>query len=78
MRGPNAQTDALGEDVRDVGDTDAPDQCDSHGHQEQGGEAVQPELRHQEEQDQHADPDHHERHVSVLLRTPAAYVHPSE
>lgn len=31
--------------------------------QEQGGEAVQSELGHQDEQDQDTDPDHHERHV---------------
>ncbi|MGC0359932.1 hypothetical protein RKD25_007221 [Streptomyces sp. SAI-124] len=58
--------DPLGKDVRDVLEADASHEGDSHGDQQEGGEAVQFQLRHQKEQDENADPDHDERHVSVL------------
>ena len=46
---------ALGEDIGDLLQRNAPDEADTHGDEQQGGEAVESQLRHQEEQDQHAD-----------------------
>jgi hypothetical protein len=58
--------DAIRQDVRYLLQRYPLDQGDTYGDQEEGGEAVQSQLRHQKEQDEDADPDHDERHVSVL------------
>ncbi|GHD62869.1 hypothetical protein GCM10010317_058800 [Streptomyces mirabilis] len=59
--------DAFREDVRDLLQRNPTNQTDTDRHQQQGGEAVQFELGHEQQQDQHADPDYEERHVSVPL-----------
>ena len=43
------------------------DQGDADGHEEEGGEAVEFQAGHEEQQDQDADPDYEERHDSSPL-----------
>lgn len=59
--------DALREDVRDVDHRNPPDQRDADRDEQERGEAVEFQSGHEKQQNQNADPDYKEWHVSSPL-----------